>query len=246
MKQSKCILILGGTSDVGKALAIICAEKGHKLILAARKHKRMEPMAQDIRLKHDCRVELTEFDALDTESHEAFYSDLPFKPDVAICVFGYLGDLEKAPQDFVEARKIMDTNYTGAVSILHIIAKDMKERGEGIIAGVSSIAGERGRGSNYYYGSAKAGFSTFLDGLRNYLHKTGVHVVTVKPGYIHTKMISHMKTPGFLTATPEQAAKAIYRACRRRKNRLYTLTVWRPVMTIVKSIPESIFKKMKL
>jgi short-subunit dehydrogenase len=122
----------------------------------------------------------------------------------------------------------------------------MELRGKGAIIGISSVAGERGRQSNYFYGSAKAGFTAYLSGLRNRLYKKGVHVMTVKPGFVRTKMLDNMQTPGPLTAMPSQVAEDIYQGLTKKKNSIYTKSVWRPVMYVIKSIPEPIFKKLKL
>ncbi|MGB1318607.1 MAG: SDR family NAD(P)-dependent oxidoreductase, partial [Flavobacteriales bacterium] len=112
--------------------------------------------------------------------------------------------------------------------------------------GISSVAGERGRGTNYVYGSAKAGMTAYLDGLRNYLLPKGVHVVTVKPGYVDTKMKAGKPTPGIVTASPEQVAKAVFRGYKSKKNTIYVLWMWRWIMLIIRNIPEFIFKRMKL
>ena len=129
---------------------------------------------------------------------------------------------------------------------METIAADFEQRNEGTICGISSVAGERGRKSNYLYGSAKAGFSEYLSGLRNRLAKSNVHVVTVKPGFIDTKMTEGMPLPAPLTAQPEQVAKDIFKACMKKKNVIYTLWMWRWIMAIIRNIPEPIFKKLDL
>jgi short-subunit dehydrogenase len=163
-----------------------------------------------------------------------------------ICVFGYLGDADKARSDFAEAQLIMDTNYTGAVSILDIAAADFETRGAGAIIGISSVAGDRGRGSNYHYGSAKAGFTAYLSGLRNRLASKGVHVLTVKPGFVHTRMTEELDLPGAVTATPDQVARAVVNAAEKKRNVIYTLWMWQFIMLIIRHIPEPLFKKLKL
>jgi short-subunit dehydrogenase len=132
------------------------------------------------------------------------------------------------------------------VSILNVVANEFEKLNDGLIIGISSVAGERGRQSNYLYGSAKAGFTAYLSGLRNRLFKSNVHVMTVKPGFMKTRMIEGIKTPGPLTASPEIAARKIFKAAQSRKNVVYILPVWRLIMFIIRSIPEGIFKKMKL
>ena len=141
----------------------------------------------------------------------------------------------------------MATNYIGCASILEEAARKMLEKGKGTIIGVSSVAGDRGRASNYYYGSAKAGFTAYLSGLRNRLCKQGIHVCTVKPGFVYTAMTEGMKLNPLLTAKPEKVAKDIYKkAYQRQRNVVYTKWFWRWIMRIITSIPEFIFKKLSL
>ena len=140
----------------------------------------------------------------------------------------------------------MDANFTGAVSILNIAANDMVEKKSGTIVGISSVAGERGRMSNYIYGSAKAGFTAYLSGLRNRLQKVGVHVLTVKPGFVQTKMTEGLPLPKPLTALPEQVAKGIIKAVKKGTNEVYILGIWRLIMLIIRTIPEFVFKKLRM
>ena len=163
---------------------------------------------------------------------------------MVVCVFGYMGDQLLARTDFDEVRKTIDVNYTGAVSILNVVADDFESRGQGAIIGISSVAGDRGRQSNYMYGSAKAGFTAYLSGLRNRLEKAGVHVMTVKPGFCRTKMTESLELPAALTAEPEQVASAIFNGLKDKRNVIYTRWMWRWIMLVIKCIPEFIFKKL--
>lgn len=243
----KNVLILGAASDIAKALAYQYASQGFDLILAARQAGRLAETAADIEVRHRVNVTSVEFDALAYEQHKAFYGALPSKPDAAICVFGYLGDQATAQRDFAEAKKIIDTNYTGAVSILEIIAADFEQRGAGTIIGISSVAGDRGRQSNYIYGSAKAALATYLSGLKNRLTKADVQVITVKPGFVRTKMTADLPLPAPVTAQPEQVARDIFRAQQKNGDAVvYTLWMWRYIMFIIRSIPEPIFKRLSL
>ncbi len=239
-------LILGANSDIGKALARVLAANNHHLALAARDTARLASTASDLTIRHRADAATVEFDALDCDSHPEFYDGLAERPDIVVCIFGYLGHQTTAQSEFHEARKIIDTNFTGAVSILNIVADDFEKRGSGTIVGISSVAGDRGRGSNYIYGSAKAGFSAYLSGLRNRLAPAGAHVVTVKPGFVRTKMTAGMDLPFLLTADPERVARDIYRACRNGRNVVYTKWLWRYIMIAVRCIPESIFKRLRL
>jgi short-subunit dehydrogenase len=142
--------------------------------------------------------------------------------------------------------KTINANYTGAVSILNIISADYASRQSGSIIGISSVAGNRGRQSNYIYGSAKAGFTAYLSGLRNKMYHSKVHVLTVLPGFVYTKMTEHLKLPKPLTANPEEVASAVFNGVKSRKNIVYVKWFWRWIMLIITSIPESMFKKKKM
>ncbi len=144
-------------------------------------------------------------------------SNCPKLPDVAVCVVGLLGEQRENETDLDAAVRVMRTNYEGPATILSVIANLFEARGSGTIVGVSSVAGDRGRATNYVYGSAKAGFTAFLSGLRNRLAKKGVHVVTVKPGFVATRMTEGMKLPPALTATPEAVADQVFGGRGRRR-----------------------------
>lgn len=240
------VLILGAASDMARALAHQYAGQGYSLTLAARNSTRLGDLVSDLQIRYQVTTEVVEFEALDFAGHAAFYASLTPKPNVVICVFGYLGEQITAQSDFTEAERIIQTNYTGAVSILNIIANDFEQRRAGTIIGISSVAGDRGRQSNYIYGSAKAGLTAYLSGLRNRLTKANVQVITVKPGFVRTKMTQALKLPKPLTAAPPQVARAVFTAQRKGRDIVYVLPVWRLVMFIIRHIPEFIFKKLKL
>jgi len=233
-------------SDVAQAMAHEYAGKGFDILLAARQVDRLEPLQKDLQLRHNIKAHTLEFDALNYASHAAFYRDLPVNPEIVACVFGYLGSTQKGLLDWKEASHILNVNYTGAVSILNVVASNMMERKHGTIIGISSVAGERGRQSNFLYGSAKAGFTAYLSGLRNKCFHDNVHVMTVKPGFIKTSMTQGMPLNPKLTATPQKIAKDIYKAADKRKNILFSLWMWKYIMRIITTIPEFMFKKMKM
>ena len=239
-------LILGAASDMAIAIAEKFASKGYNIQLAARNVTRLGPLQSDLAIKYSSRVSIHEFDALAYDTHKSFFEELEPKPDVTICVFGLLGENEKAVDDWTQASTIIQTNYTGAVSILNIVASYYASRHEGVIAGISSVAGERGRQSNYLYGSAKAGFTAYLSGLRNSLYHKGVHVATIQPGFVYTKMTENIALPKLLTARTEEVAEAVYEAVREKRNVVFVKWFWRYIMMIIKNIPEFIFKKLKL
>jgi decaprenylphospho-beta-D-erythro-pentofuranosid-2-ulose 2-reductase len=240
------ILIIGAKSDIAQAVSRKYALNGYDLYLAARKAEELKSFADDLRVRTQRNIQCLELDILDYSSHSKFYNALSEKPFGVISAVGYLGNQETAQQSFAESQKIINTNYTSLVSLLNIIADDYEERKSGFIVGISSVAGDRGRKSNYMYGSAKAGFTAYLSGLRNRLYKSGVHVMTVKPGYVATKMTAGMDLPAKLMVRPEEAAEDIYTAQQKGKNVLYTKWMWKWIMLIIKSIPEGKFKKMKI
>lgn len=240
------VLIVAARSDIAQATAREYAKQGYDLYLAARNCSELKGFANDIRVRSQRKVQLLELDILDYASHPSFYEQLEEKPLGVICAVGYLGDQTKSQTDFSEAQRIMNTNYTGLVSLLSIIANDFEQRRSGFIVGISSVAGERGRKNNYTYGSAKAALSAYLSGLRNRLYDAEVHVLTVKPGFVATKMTEKMDLPERLTAQPEEVARSIYIAQQRNQNILYTKWIWRWIMLIIKSIPEWKFKGMSL
>ncbi len=240
------VLIVGAKSDIAKATAREYAQKGYDLYLAAREVGELKEFAYDVTLRTQRVVETVELDILDYASHQSFYDNLQEKPLGVITAVGYLGEQEQAQKDFSEAQKIMDTNYTGVVSLLNIVANDFEARKSGFIVGISSVAGDRGRKSNYIYGSAKAALTAYLSGVRNRLYDSQVSVLTVKPGFVATKMTEDMDLPEKLTAQPQEVAEDIFQAQKSGKNILYTKWIWRWIMMIITMIPEWQFKKMSI
>jgi decaprenylphospho-beta-D-erythro-pentofuranosid-2-ulose 2-reductase len=241
------LLILGANSEVARALAVKFAQEDKaNLYLASRDEELLAKAARDLEIR--CQVEARPllFDALDYASHQEFYRRLDPKPDGVVVAFGYLGDQTRAQQDFGEARRIIETNFLGAVSILEIIAGDFERRSHGFIIGMGSVAGLRGRMSNYLYGAAKGGLAIYLGGLRHRLSKAGVRVMTVLPGFIQTKMTEGLDLPARLTARPEEVAEDIFRAYRQGKVVVYTKWFWKWIMLIIRNIPEKIFMRTRL
>lgn len=242
----KHILILGAKSDIAKALAKEYASHGYHLILAGRQIEELIDFANGLKLKYNISVQLKYFDALDFNTNISFIDDLETKPFGVICCVGYLGSQELAIHDSNEAMLIINTNYSGCVSILNDCAHYLEQIEEGFIVGVSSVAGDRGRKNNYFYGSAKAGFTAYLSGLRARLFSKNIHVMTVKPGFVYSKMTAHLKLPKLLTISPEFLAKKIFKAQHKKKNVIYIKWVWRYIMWIIRLLPEFMFKKMNL
>lgn len=240
------VLILGAGSGMATALAWRYAREGHPLILAMRDRGAAQALCDAIHAGTGVECRAIAFDAEATGGHAAFYAALDPRPGIVVCAFGLLPDQAEAQDRPGGGLKAIAVNYTGAVSILEEAARDLEQRGCGSIIGISSVAGDRGRASNYFYGSAKAGFTAYLSGLRNRLHASGVHVLTIKPGFVRTKMTEGLPLPAPLTASAEQAADGIFKAWRKRRNTAYVLGRWRWIMLVIIHLPEGIFKRLKL
>lgn len=240
------VLVLGARSDIGKATAHAFASLGHPIQLAARRVDTLEADRSDIALRYNVAVSLHEFDALDILSHASFVEQLSVLPETAVCAVGLMGEQSENERDLEAATRVMRSNFEGPASILAALANCFEERGYGTLVGISSVAGERGRATNYVYGSAKAGLTAFLSGLRNRLDQKGVHIVTVLPGFVTTRMTEGMDLPTKLTAQPEEVGKAITRAVEKKQNVIYVRSVWRLIMMIIRNVPEKIFKRMNI
>jgi short-subunit dehydrogenase len=243
---SKTVLILGAASDMARAIARAFAAEGHAIQLAARNPERLERDRADLETRYGVAVSLHAFDAVDLGSHAGFLDSLPALPDIAVCAVGAMGtQAENAANPEIGA-EVMRANFEGPAAILGHLANAMEARGSGTLVGISSVAGERGRASNYVYGAAKAGFTAYLSGLRNRLATRGVHVVTVLPGFVATAMTEGMDLPDALTAQPAEVGRAVVAAVRKGRDVIYVRPVWRIVMAVIRAIPERIFKKTSL
>ena len=240
------VLILGARSDIAMAVAHRFAKAGYDIQLSARNSESLGADKFDIELRYQVALTLHDFDALVIGSHEHFVDALPQLPSVAVCAVGFMGHQPENERDVQAAAQVMRSNYEGPASILAVLANRFEQRGSGCIVGISSVAGERGRATNYVYGSAKAGFTAFLSGLRNRLAKKGVHVVTVLPGFVVTKMTEGMVLPAKLTAQPKEVAVAVLKAVQKKQNVIYVKPIWQLIMMIIRNIPERVFKAMKI
>ena len=242
----KTALVIGATSDLGRAIARRLAAEGWSLQLAARDPQRLQQEAQDLRARTGALVATSHCDVLDEDGGAALLNQLDPLPDAALCVVGLLDLKAESQRDGAAAERVMRTNYLGPALLLEALAKSFERRGHGVLVGFSSVAGDRGRAVNYIYGSAKAGLSAFLSGLRNRLAPSGVHVMTVKPGYANTRMTAGMALPASLTATPEEVAVVVVKALGRRRDVVYVRRVWRLLMFIIRALPEGLFKRLRL
>lgn len=241
------VLILGATSDIGRAIADAYAKAGWGLILAGRDPAGLDREAKDFSARFTVPIRTQPVDVLATDSFPAVLEAAAPLPQTVISVVGDLGEQARAEQDLAHATRILRANFEGPALLLGLFAAAMAERGSGVIVGVGSVAGERGRMSNYVYGSAKAGLHAYLSGLRQRLGRRGVHVLTVKPGFVRTKMTAGMALPAPVTADPEEVGRAVYQAAEiRRADILYVRWMWRYIMMIIKLIPERVFKGMNI
>ena len=247
MQAAKTLLLVGGTSDIGRATAIRYASAGWRVLLAARNAEAAQRNADDAAARTGVTVTVHALDVLDTASFAPFIDALPVLPDTLVCVVGELGDQTRAETDLEHAAMVLRTNFEGPALLLGLFAERFAARGSGTIVGVSSVAGDRGRASNYVYGAGKAGFTAFLSGLRNRLAPARIRVVTVKPGFVRTRMTARMKLPPLLTAEPAEVGEAIFKAAETgRGDIVYVRGIWRIVMTVITMIPEPVFKRLRL
>lgn len=246
--SKRTALILGATSAMARATAHALARKGYTLVLAGRQSSELERTAQDIELRYGVRAHALLFDADRPETHPEFFHTVIRKLESlegVVTAVGDLGSHEEAIRDFDSASRTIQRNYTGVVSILTLVANYLEQQRKGFVIGITSVAGDRGRQSNYVYGSAKGALSLFLQGLRNRLCPSGVRVITVKPGFVDTRMTYGMKGL-FLVADPEDVGNRIVGSLSGRSDVVYIPWFWRYIMLIIKHLPERLFKKMKL
>lgn len=244
------VALFGATSTIVEMVGRYLAESGElqKLFLVGRDEERLRAIASDLSLRSGADVELQTYDFSENDGIEALSQaalNWLGEIDLAIIGYGYLEQGDNLEMDAATAAQTMQINYSSRALLALNMGQMMAKRGKGCIVGLSSVAGDRGRGSNFVYGSSKAGFATFLDGLRNRLQPLGVQVLTVKPGFVDTAMTADM-VKNKLFASPEEVARDIVSAVRRRRNSLYTPWFWRWIMTLIRLIPEPIFKRLKL
>ncbi|PRY25094.1 short-subunit dehydrogenase [Aliiruegeria haliotis] len=240
-------LIVGATSSMARALARELAERGAAVIVCGRDMVDLDATAADCRLRGAPFAEAMRFDARDPESFPALIDAMAAREGTLNAAV-FVGSMP--PQEEIDGAPdmldgVVADSFTGPARLLHMLAPLLEERQGGTIVGVGSVAGDRGRVGNYVYGSAKAGFATYMSGLRNRLTRSGAHAVTVKPGFVDTAMTWGLDGM-FLVAPPEAVAESILTAVAKKKNVLYTPFFWRYIMMIIRAVPEPIFKKMSI
>lgn len=247
-KITKKILVLGATSGIAEATCRIWATQGAQMFLVARNSEKLAAVAADLKTRGASYVGTAVADLDDTDNHADLLAHAVNSltgMDVAYLAHGILGDQAQGEQTFEHAAQIIHTNFVAPVSLLTWLAKFCVQRHAGVLAVISSVAGDRGRKSNYLYGSSKAGLSAFLAGLRNRIDREGVTVLTIKPGPVKTAMTVTMKGSEKF-ADVNKVAAAIASAIDKRADNLYVPFQWQPIMFVVRNIPDRIFKKLNL
>jgi short-subunit dehydrogenase len=243
------VLIIGAASAIAEATARIYAERGDRLFLVARDAERLSVIAADLRVRGAAQVDVMAADMMDHGRHAEIVATataaLP-ELDTALLAYGVLPDQPDCQRNVTAALQSIDVNFVSVVSLLTPLANSFEKQGSGTIAVISSVAGDRGRQSNYVYGAAKSGLDAFLQGLRNRLCKSGVHVLTIKPGFVDSPMTAHIPERGFLWAQPGDIAQGIVKAVEKGRDVAYLPGFWALIMLIIRIIPERIFKRLSL
>lgn len=239
------MLILGAGSDIARALARGFAARGHTIRLAVRKPEAIERDRRDLAVRYGVEATIHRYDATALDQVETFLDGLPETPQIVVSAVGLMGDQEANARDPARAALVITTNFTGPALMLEAVARRMAALGsDAVIIGLSSVAGDRGRAKNYIYGAAKAGFSEYLSGLRQKYSRSPLRVMTVKPGFVATKMTEGMDLPAPLVTTPEALAARVLRSFDRGRMVHYDLR-WLAVMSVIKLVPERVFARMR-
>lgn len=246
--MARKVLVLGATSAIAQETAKLLARDGDRLFLVALEADRLEIVAGDLEIRGGQEIGRLAADLNDFASHAAILEEARRTLDgldTVLVAYGVLGDQARCQASYADADLVLRTNFLSAVSLLTLVAQLFEAQGSGTIVAITSVAGDRGRQSNYVYGASKAGLEVFLQGLRNRMFPLGVRVVTAKPGMVDTPMTAHMEK-GLLFSAPQTIARGIHRAMRGKRDVVYLPWFWRVIMGVIRSIPEPVFKRMRL
>jgi decaprenylphospho-beta-D-erythro-pentofuranosid-2-ulose 2-reductase len=244
----KRILIMGATSAIAEAAGRQFARRGDSLFLVARNAQRLQAVVDDLRVRGAHMVHGYVLDAADIDGYPALLEAAVAKMDgidAALIAHGTLSDQTACQSSISLLLHDFTTNALSFMALCTYLANHFEIQRHGVIAVISSVAGDRGRRSNYVYGSAKAAVTAFASGLRQRLYSKGVRVVTIKPGFVSTPMTAPFKK-GALWASPQTVAASIVRAIDRGSPVVYTPWFWRPIMSVIKALPEFIFRRLTL
>lgn len=244
MNTTKHILILAGTSDIGFAIAQHYLSNNYKVTITGRDKSLLATLQNQLKPLYKDLIESTYLDVIETKDYTAFFNQFSTPFYGIICCVGYLGKQDFAKHDSHEANRIERLNFLACKALIN--ASISKLSNQGFIIGITSVAGDRLKPSNYNYGSAKAKFSKYLKEIRLQLKPKKICVLDVKPGFVNTKMTAHLELPKPLTATPQQVATAVYSAQQKKKHTVYVLGIWKYIMMGIKMLPKPIFKALNL
>jgi decaprenylphospho-beta-D-erythro-pentofuranosid-2-ulose 2-reductase len=242
------VLALGATSAIAEATLRLLAEQGASFFLVARNPDKLAAVRDDLLTRGAAAATAFVADLDDTAAHPAMLTDAVTalgSIDLALLAHGVLGDQAEAERNYAAAEEILRTNFLSAVSLITWLANYFERECCGVLAVISSVAGDRGRKSNYIYGASKGALNIILDGIRHRLARTGVLVLTIKPGFVATPMTSHLP-PSPLFAQPARVAQDIVKAIRKRRTVVYTPPFWALIMLMVRNTPDRIFHKTNL
>jgi decaprenylphospho-beta-D-erythro-pentofuranosid-2-ulose 2-reductase len=242
------VVLFGATSAMAQETGRLLAARGAELFLVGRDERKLQAVMNDLEVRGATRVDAMVADLDDTTRFPAILDEaarILGRLDLVLVAQGVLGSQPDAEARGAVGGKLLHTNFVAPALLLQESANRLAAQQSGTLVAISSVAGDRGRQSNYFYGAAKGGLSTFLSGLRNRAYRDGVHVLTVKPGFVDTPMTAHLPKNA-LYAPPDRVARAILRAVEQKRNVIYVPGFWRAVMLVIRAIPESIFKRLKL
>ncbi len=245
----KTILVLGATSAIAQAFCRLRAAAGSSFVLVARNAERLEALRSDLEARGGARAVAIASDLADMDGCEGRLTQFLAAigpPDEVLLAYGILGDQAQAQESAEETRRLIDVNFTSAALWLQLCAKHLGREKPCALIVIGSVAGDRGRQSNYVYGAAKAGLDAFAEGMAHRAHGTPLKVLTVKPGFIDSPMTAHLDRSGPLWAKPEAVAKAIDAALSKGRRVVYAPWFWWPIMTAVRFAPRVLFYRTKL
>jgi decaprenylphospho-beta-D-erythro-pentofuranosid-2-ulose 2-reductase len=247
-RKLRNVIVIGATSGIAQAISRLIAERHCRMFLVARDAEKLGSVAADLTVRGAEMAATYCTDLADTATHAEMLASAWQQlgtVDSAIIAYGILGDQKEAERNWLEAAEILNVNFNSVASLVTRLANNFEKQGSGQIVGIGSVAGDRGRRTNYIYGSAKAGLETLLEGVRHRLAPKGIGVLLVKPGFVDTPMTAHLpKSPLF--ASPAYVAAKIVTAMESGKSTIYVPFFWRPVMWIIRALPERIFNRLSI